>query len=459
MKSSSGHLTVVGAGPKAVAIAAKHKVLGDLGLDVPVLQIVEPNEIGAHWTGKYGYTDGSLPLGTPPEKDVGFPYASAVFDEEKNRAINGAMLKYSWAAFHVLKPGRSYAEWIDRGRPCPQHKHWAEYLDWVASSLELCVTSAELSEIDVSDERWRLHLTTGETFHSDGLVITSPGPPKQTIEVKGESPWVFDGRDFWLQDARERLEERARSGDCLEACVIGTGETAAAISVQLSRLLPASSISVMSSEGIVYTRGESFEENRLYSEPERWRDFSLEVREDFVKRTDRGVFSVSNKDVLNQAQNVETIPGTVERIEPEGEKLVLELADGERSDRYDVVVDATGFCPDWFIDHMSRKAFERLKESLQSSLSHDPRLPFAHGKTTKGRLEILSKAIGFDLAIENLKPALHLPMLAGMTQGPGFPNLSCLGLLSDRILQRHCGSPPPARAASEGATVENTNED
>jgi mycobactin lysine-N-oxygenase len=28
-------------------------------------------------------------------------------------------------------------------------------------------------------------------------------------------------------------------------------------------------------------------------------------------------------------------------------------------------------------------------------------------------------------------------MLAGLAQGPGFPNLSCLGLLSDRILRRY----------------------
>ena len=29
---------------------------------------------------------------------------------------------------------------------------------------------------------------------------------------------------------------------------------------------------------------------------------------------------------------------------------------------------------------------------------------------------------------------LHLPVLAGVAQGPGFPNLSCLGLLADRVL-------------------------
>jgi mycobactin lysine-N-oxygenase len=27
--------------------------------------------------------------------------------------------------------------------------------------------------------------------------------------------------------------------------------------------------------------------------------------------------------------------------------------------------------------------------------------------------------------------------MAGLAQGPGFPNLSCLGLLSDRILRRY----------------------
>ena len=47
----------------------------------------------------------------------------------------------------------------------------------------------------------------------------------------------------------------------------------------------------------------------------------------------------------------------------------------------------------------------------------------------------MERSIGFSLAVDNLTPALHLPMLAGLAQGPGFPNLSCLGLLADRILQ------------------------
>ena len=37
-------------------------------------------------------------------------------------------------------------------------------------------------------------------------------------------------------------------------------------------------------------------------------------------------------------------------------------------------------------------------------------------------------------AVADLRPPLHLPVVAGLAQGPGFPNLSCLGLLADRIL-------------------------
>jgi mycobactin lysine-N-oxygenase len=30
--------------------------------------------------------------------------------------------------------------------------------------------------------------------------------------------------------------------------------------------------------------------------------------------------------------------------------------------------------------------------------------------------------------------------MAGLAQGPGFPNLSCLGLLADRVLRRYVGA-------------------
>ena len=49
----------------------------------------------------------------------------------------------------------------------------------------------------------------------------------------------------------------------------------------------------------------------------------------------------------------------------------------------------------------------------------------------------LERRIEVDLSVAGLSPPLHLPQVAGLAQGPGFPNLTCLGLLSDRILRRY----------------------
>jgi len=50
--------------------------------------------------------------------------------------------------------------------------------------------------------------------------------------------------------------------------------------------------------------------------------------------------------------------------------------------------------------------------------------------------------------------AKRIPVAAGLAQGPGFPNLSCLGLLSDRILRRYVAPSEPVRPASENRAHE-----
>ncbi len=428
----SGHLTVVGAGPKAVAIAAKHKVMERLDLPVPELCVVDRRGTGANWTGEHGYTSGSLPLGTPPEKDVGFPYSTAGYTPEQASAINQGMLQFSWSAFHVLADGHSYAEWVDRGKPNPRHDHWAEYLQWVAGEVEMTPVEADLEELDLGDGRWNVRLTSGASFQTDAVVITSPGPPRHLIERPHSSDRVLDGRDFWLRSTRKRIEALVETRGQVNACVIGSGETAAAIVVELGRLLKEDgSIAVISKEGIIYTRGESYEENRLYSSSDQWRRFPADVRERFVKRTDRGVFSVTNKAELNRSEAVTTLPGTVKRIREDADALVLEFEDVERADSYDLVVDATGFEAEWFYEKMSPQARESLDELVKAKRSELANADLPLNAT-------LIQTIGVDLGVEGLKPHLHLPMHAAMKQGPGFPNLSCLGLLADRILQRHC---------------------
>ncbi|HKV19883.1 MAG TPA: lysine 6-monooxygenase, partial [Mycobacterium sp.] len=58
------------------------------------------------------------------------------------------------------------------------------------------------------------------------------------------------------------------------------------------------------------------------------------------------------------------------------------------------------------------------------------------GPPTRERLE---ESIGHDLAVADVAPKLFLPNLAGLNEGPGFPNLSCLGRLSDRVLGADIG--------------------
>jgi mycobactin lysine-N-oxygenase len=53
--------------------------------------------------------------------------------------------------------------------------------------------------------------------------------------------------------------------------------------------------------------------------------------------------------------------------------------------------------------------------------------------------ERLEESIGHDLAVVGVTPKLVLPNLSGVNEGPGFPNLSCLGLLSDRVLGAEMG--------------------
>jgi mycobactin lysine-N-oxygenase len=61
----------------------------------------------------------------------------------------------------------------------------------------------------------------------------------------------------------------------------------------------------------------------------------------------------------------------------------------------------------------------------------------------------LERRIELDLSVAGLSPPLHLPLAAGLAQGPGFPNLSCLGLLSDRILRRYVALDEPASMGAE----------
>ena len=60
-----------------------------------------------------------------------------------------------------------------------------------------------------------------------------------------------------------------------------------------------STIDVVTSRGMLYSRGESYHENRFYSDPGDWPRLAEAHRREFLERTDRGVFSQQAEAVVN----------------------------------------------------------------------------------------------------------------------------------------------------------------
>ena len=427
---------VVGAGPKGLAIAAKQAVLRRMGIPAPEVVLLDRHGLAAHWSGKHGYTDGRRLLGTAPEKDVGFPYDSQAWgDAPRNRAVDRAMLSYSWHAY--LVETYQYAAWIDRGPARPTHEQWSAYLRWVGDLARPRVVVGELTGLHVADHRWRVCYRDSaseaeQAIVADGVVLTGPGRTTRVFGQPEDHPRVLDGATVW--QALDSLASLRASRSPLRIGVIGSGETAAAAVVALIEVLrDGARIDVVLPHGVLYTRDEGYEENRLFSDPDphdtgdagthrharRWLGLTLQDRREFVRRADRGVFSVQAVLQIARAHNVQTLIGTASSLEAldDGVRLTLTYGGVEEVHRFDYVVVAIGFDPLWFLGHLDDEARRRL-QAAAGALG----------------LEALEAAVGYDLAVVGLTPRLHVPMLSGVAQGPGFPNLSCLGLLAERVL-------------------------
>jgi mycobactin lysine-N-oxygenase len=428
-------LGVIGAGPKGVAIATKVEALRRAGFSVPRLVLIDRQGVAANWSGAHGYTDGERPLSTPPEKDLGFPYLANW--GKRSAEVNALMRGFSWHS-HLIKKGL-YSDWVDRGAPRPRHRQWSKYMWWGLTQTPTRPLLAEARSIGLAGDRWLLSCegAAGKTsVECDGLVITGTGTAFRVSGQPEDHPRVFDGRTFWLHTG-----ELSRLPGPVHVCLIGTGETAATIAVALQGILkPGSSVEVVTPQGVLYSRGESFWENRLYSNPyPEWQTLAESHRREFLKRTDRGVFSLQAESVLNQAEGLRTLAGRVTHIEPCPYEVVvnIEYEDQREKAAYDYVVVAMGFDPLWFASLLTPEAGERIMAALEDG-----------GKSLSPTA--VERRIGFDLSVEGQQPALHLPMLAGLAQGPGFPNLSCLGLLSDRILQTYVLPRPEGGTLTEG---------
>ena len=420
-------LAVLGAGAKAVAVAAKAFVLREMGVDVPDVIAVERTAVGANWQASGGWTDGAHRLGTSPEKDVGFPYRSALVPR-RNAELDERMTRYSWQSYLIATA--SFAEWIDRGRPAPTHRRWGQYLRWVADHVGLVVVHGEVVGLSVTGHRWALH-THETTVHADALMITGPGQAEKSL-LPG-NPRMLSIAQFW---------DRAAGHDRISAervAVIGGGETAASMLNELFRHR-VSTITVISPQVTLFTRGEGFFENSLFSDPSDWTALTLDERRDALARTDRGVFSANVQEALLADDRIHHLRGRVAHAVGWDGQIRLTLSTNRGSENletvhgFDLVIDGSGADPLWFTSLFSQDALDLLELGLGGPLTADR----------------LQEAMGYDLAVTDVAPKLFLPNLAGLTQGPGFPNLSCLGLLSDRVLASTTSpSKPPTVRGSE----------
>jgi mycobactin lysine-N-oxygenase len=427
----TGTVAIIGAGAKAVAVAAKAAALHDIGVEIPEVVAVERAGVAANWRAGGGWTDGRQRLGTSPEKDVGFPYRSALVPG-RDTELDERMLRYSWQSYLVASD--QFVGWVDRGRPAPAHDTWARYLRWVADEAGLKVVRGEVREISVDESRWVLG--TGESsLTADTLMITGPGQPERSI-LSGD-PRVLSIAQFW---------DRAGRHDRIVAdsvAVIGGGETAASMLNELfhHRI---STITAISPQATLFTRGEGFFENSLFSDPAGWRSLAPAERRECIARTDRGVFSARVQESLLADERIQHLRGRVARVIDQDDRIWITLRTGhvgeprETLHNFDLVIDGSGADPLWFVPLLRRPVVDMLEAGLG-------------GQLTGERLE---DSIGHDLAVGGISPKLVLPNLSGVNEGPGFPNLSCLGLMSDRVLGAEMGvTDPPMGRSGEYQSV------
>lgn len=146
--------------------------------------------VSRNWSGRQGYTSGLLPLGTPAEKDVGFPYAASW--GTASSAVTAAMATFSWQR-HLADHG-AYADGVDRGRLRPTHRQWSAYLREVAEKAKAEIVAGEVIGLDVGED--------------DGGWTAGSGPSIQVAGQPHDHPRVLDGRSYWLERRRPEEEDR-----------------------------------------------------------------------------------------------------------------------------------------------------------------------------------------------------------------------------------------------------------
>jgi mycobactin lysine-N-oxygenase len=418
-------LLIVGAGAKAAAISTKVHVINRLGLGPISLKVVEGTERAASWLGRNGMTSGEEPLAVTPIKDIGFPYQSHREFGEAGEALDAATMSFSWQQHLIGR--RDYARWIDAGSPSVRHRDYGTYLVWVMSRANEGIDHVDGRVTGVSLDReagrWVVEVAeqSGTSRHTCGaLVLTGPGIHRSFSHEPEVGPRVFHC-DSERSEFRQLPEDR----EC-DVAVVGGGESALSCVMFLRGLRPKARYTIYTPM-LPLSRGESFLENRVFSNPDEveWSALDLQTRRDFVKHSDRGVFDPPSLGAIAYDERCRFVTGRVTDVAAAagGERVRLEYESpgGAAGGEHEYVVNCTGFD---LIAQLRSLFSAELQGKIEDSVG--PLWERPRGTEVP---------IGRFLELEGMSPRLQIPGLAGLSQGPGFANLGALGLLANRVLQ------------------------
>jgi mycobactin lysine-N-oxygenase len=422
--AAEADLIVVGAGAKAAAIATKVHAINSIGLGPLTLTIIEAVEPAASWTGRNGMTSGEEPLAIPPIKDVGFPYESFQTFGEAGDEIDRTVMLFSWQRYLMSK--REYARWVNADSPAVQHRDYGHYLAWVLSCATEGVSHVRGRVTQVSTApstaRWVIDVSESDgsrRYSCDALALTGPGVHRLLPHDPDAAPLIFHC------DSRRSEFGRIPENRPTDIGIVGGGESALSAVAFLRLFRPDAQLTVYTT-GLPLSRGESFLENRVFSNPNevQWSSLDLASRRDFVKHCDRGVFDAGSLALRAYDDNCHFVLGRVTHVALAGPgggvSLEYTAAERELSARHDYVVNCTGF-----------DLLEQLRGLFPAAVRADIERRVGRLWDAPSDAEI---PIGRYLELDGMRPRLHIPGLAGLSQGPGFANLGCLGLLANRVL-------------------------
>lgn len=476
MSSDRIDLLVVGAGAKATALAAKIHALNTIGAGPFALTIVEATEVAASWLGRNGMTSGEEPLAIPPIKDIGFPYQSSNTFGELGAELDRAMQPFTWQQYMIGKG--EYARWVNAGSPAVQHRDYGRYLTWVLSQATagVRIVRGRVTKVSLPERRgcWSVEVSAPSSkrqHECDAVVLTGPGVHRALPHDPEAAARIFHC------DSRRGELARIPAEHSCEIAIVGGGESALSAVAFLRDFRPAARMTVYTPM-LPLSRGESFLENRVFSNPDEvaWSALDLQTRRDFVKHCDRGVFdpgtlaSIAYDErcrfltgrVLHVGSHTErdgkgglpggerrggltgdserrgAIPSGSEREDGGGVYVDYASAEGPTSARHDYLINCTGF---------------DLLEQLRGLFSPALRAEIERqAGPVWDRPPEADVAIGRALELKGMRPRLYIPGLAALSQGPGFANLGCLGLLANRVLAPLVlGGEPGDQLASLGA--------